>query len=168
MNTKKVLCFSSADNVAVALEDLKSGDTVYLSALGCSVEVIQDIPQGHKIAISDIEAGKPVVKYDHEIGKAKSDIRCGEYVHVFNVSDAVADWSDESGRASFGMNADSKLSDEFLLDKEPDLYGYRRKNGSVGFRNHVLVVSTCVCANTFVKEVEYRDRDLICIESPTG
>ena len=49
------------------------------------VNVIGDIPYGHKIAVRDIKEGEPIMKYGESIGAASADIRKGEYVHIHNM-----------------------------------------------------------------------------------
>src|ERR1019366_5287767 len=38
------------------------------------------IPQGHKVALSDVEAGEPVLRYGHPIGFAERAIPAGAWV----------------------------------------------------------------------------------------
>lgn len=49
------------------------------------IEVVQQIPIGHKIALHDIPAGGAVLKYGVPIGTAAVDIRAGEHVHIHNL-----------------------------------------------------------------------------------
>lgn len=49
------------------------------------VNVIGDVPYGHKIAVRDIQMGEPIMKYGERIGAASADIRKGEYVHIHNM-----------------------------------------------------------------------------------
>ena len=75
------------DNVAVALCRLPAGSLVRFR-VGDEVReirVLQDIPQGHKFALVDIEVGGSVIKYGEVIGVATAKIRSGEHVHVHNV-----------------------------------------------------------------------------------
>ena len=71
------------DNVATALKVLEPG-TVRL--LGDSREkklsVREEIPAGHKVALTDIVAGENIVKYGVVIGSATKDIRQGTWVHL--------------------------------------------------------------------------------------
>lgn len=80
---KKTHVHDKKDNVAVALEDLKPGDRVKVE--NKEIEIRQDIPFGHKVAISDIEEGGEVIKYGEVIGVAKQTIKAGEHVHVHNL-----------------------------------------------------------------------------------
>jgi len=75
------------DNVATALRDLSAGETVVV-AVGdrdVTVEVVEDVEFGHKIAVSEIPDGETVRKYGKSIGNATEEIAPGEWVHVHNV-----------------------------------------------------------------------------------
>lgn len=45
----------------------------------------QDIPIGHKVAITDMAVGDTVYKYGVDIGKVVAPIRAGEHAHVHNI-----------------------------------------------------------------------------------
>ena len=50
-----------------------------------TVEVLEDVPLGHKLALTEIKNEDTIVKYGNDIGRAISDIPKGGYVHVQNV-----------------------------------------------------------------------------------
>ncbi len=56
------------DDVVVLLNDSKKGDIIKVDAK--EIEVLQDTPKGHKIAIKNIEKDNVVLKYGYSIGKA--------------------------------------------------------------------------------------------------
>lgn len=72
------------DNVAVAIREIKSGEQANLDG-GQAVTVNQDIPRGHKLALSQIVKGQEVLKYGEIIGAAKEPIRPGDHVHTHNL-----------------------------------------------------------------------------------
>lgn len=72
------------DNVLVALESLQEGERLKGTPDG-EIAVITPIPLYHKMAVRDIAAGQPIVKYGTPIGYASVDIRKGEHVHVHNI-----------------------------------------------------------------------------------
>jgi altronate dehydratase small subunit len=86
------IVLSPRDNVAVALKDLKSGDTVnvFINGTELVIKLLNDVPFGHKFAIRDIRKCDFVIKYGHVIGRAKRDIRVGEHVHVHNIESLTA------------------------------------------------------------------------------
>ena len=81
---KSVLVISERDTVATALVALEPGTAVEIR--GTTVTVREPIAAGHKVAISPIRAGDPVVKYGSPIGIATSDIQPGAHVHTHNVA----------------------------------------------------------------------------------
>ena len=50
-----------------------------------SVKALNDIPLGHKIALTDFEKGDAVLKYGHDIGKIVEDVRTGGHIHTHNL-----------------------------------------------------------------------------------
>lgn len=65
-----------------------AGETVPVSdrdAGDGTIRAATDIPSGHKIALLDVGAGEPVLKYGHPIGRAVQPIERGEHVHVHNI-----------------------------------------------------------------------------------
>lgn len=71
------------DNVATALSALSSG-TVELTgeSNAVSLKALEDIPDGHKIAVRHIAEGEPILKYGISIGTATKDIEKGAWVHL--------------------------------------------------------------------------------------
>ena len=69
--------------------DLKAGETargLYMDTQNAiEIEMLDDIPLGHKIALKDHEVGEGVIKYEHDIGKVVADIRRAQHVHVHNL-----------------------------------------------------------------------------------
>lgn len=80
------IILNARDNVATALCEIKSGEKVTVrNGEEYEIEVIQDIPFGHKFAVREIQKGEYVIKYGEVIGRATADIRKGEHVHVHNI-----------------------------------------------------------------------------------
>lgn len=137
---------SELDNVATALEPLKKGDV----ALG--VTILQDICKGHKFATADIKKGEPVIKYTSHIGIASCDIKAGEWVHVHNIEGERGRGDTDSGVRDIRQDVYSKAT-VAQSDKTYKLMGYRRCDGSFGFRNRILVIPSVHCANKVVESI---------------
>jgi len=76
---------NAQDNVATMLED---GDE-FVEVLGQKpqqIKLVDHIALGHKVALRDIRAGEPVVKFGVAIGRATRAIRAGQWVHLHNCS----------------------------------------------------------------------------------
>jgi len=84
---EKAILIDKKDNVATALCQLESGDSIHVGMEDYAVGIVllQNIPFGHKFALKDIQQGKVVIKYGEAIGLATKPIRQGEHVHIHNV-----------------------------------------------------------------------------------
>jgi altronate dehydratase small subunit len=76
-NVATIFAQNISDGSKVEVRDKKGGSK--------TVEVIGDIPYGHKIALTDIAKGEQIVKYGESIGSASKSIKKGEYVHIHNL-----------------------------------------------------------------------------------
>lgn len=82
------------DNVAVLLADGEAGDIEILGAgNGERVRAVETIRAGHKVALRDIAAGEPLIKYGIRIGHATMAIARGQWVHLHN---AASDYDERS------------------------------------------------------------------------
>ena len=88
MSEKKQYIYrvTEKDNVATALEDLEPG-IAWINGAGDkkSVNCLETVMSGHKVALQFIEKGTPIVKYGTVIGEAIADIPEGSWVHLQNM-----------------------------------------------------------------------------------
>lgn len=131
------------DNVAVALKPLSAGTKVLVESN--EVELITDIPQGHKFALKDIKAGEPIVKYGYPIGNAREDIKKGEWIHTHNLKTGLGDL------LTYTYN---KQDTSLPATEERFFQGYRRPNGKVGVRNGIWIIPTVGCVNNIATAIE--------------
>jgi len=82
----RLLVISPRDNVGVALEPLSSGEVV--DVRDGPIHVAEAVPRGHKVALREIQAGEPVIKYGSSIGTASARIGAGMHVHTHNLASA--------------------------------------------------------------------------------
>ena len=85
-----VLAHSPKDNVAVVVvEGLKAGT----KALGVitetdstfTVDVKDDVPIGHKVALTDLSESDTVIKYAQDVGRMTAKAAKGRHVHTHNM-----------------------------------------------------------------------------------
>lgn len=83
----RALRIHEADNVAVVLSDVASGDEVAVQGGTEPVRIIarERIPAGHKLALVPLTKGHLVIKYGEPIGKATQPMQVGGHVHTHNV-----------------------------------------------------------------------------------
>lgn len=140
----KFIKINENDNVAVAIEKLAKGTVINCGEN--TVEVVDDISAGHKVALKDIECGTPVVKYGYTIGNALQDIKAGQWIHTHNIKTALDGILDYT-------YAPTEIR-SLKAPKARTFQGYRRKDGKVGIRNEVWIIPTVGCVNGIVKSLE--------------
>jgi hypothetical protein len=80
----RLIRLAPEDNVAAVTTTIEAGES--LTIADRTIEVLDRVPTGHKVAVEAISAGRQVVKYGASIGSATRDIRPGEYVHTHNLA----------------------------------------------------------------------------------
>jgi galactarate dehydratase len=94
------------------------------------------VPQGHKVALADIAAGAPIIRYGEVIGTARGTIKRGDWVNEDNVVMGTAPPLDQLDMATRPPPTPEPLTG-FTFE------GYRNADGTVGTKN-ILAVSTSV------------------------
>lgn len=144
----KLIQIHPRDNVAVALEEIKKGET--LEQYGVSAG--EDIARGHKIALRQIKSGEAVVKYGCDIGVAREDIAAGAWVHTHNV------------RTGLSESADYSYSHKQyqLPEVSPRTFsGYRRDDGRAAIRNEIWILPTVGCVNGVAMTLARENQSLV-------
>lgn len=87
MGDPHIVTVEPNDNVATAIRDVSKDETVNVNRGDdeVTVDVLEDVRFGHKLALEDIPEGETVYKYGLSIGNASQDIEVGDQVHVHNV-----------------------------------------------------------------------------------
>lgn len=138
---KKSIIINPLDNVAVALCDLKKGQTEQ------GVTLKEDITKGHKFALKDIKSGEHILKYGNPIAYATADIKEGCHVHTHNVHTNLSE------NLEYEYN---KVSTPLGKVAGRKVNVYLRANGEVGIRNEIWVIPTVGCVNGQAKEIVER------------
>ena len=138
---KKSIIINPLDNVAVALCDLKKGQTEQ------GVTLREDITKGHKFALKDIKSGEHILKYGNPIAYATADIKEGCHVHTHNVHTNLSE------NLEYEYN---KVSTPLGKVAGRKVNVYLRANGEVGIRNEIWVIPTVGCVNGQAKEIVER------------
>lgn len=90
MAIPQLLVHDKSDNVGVVVvENLKGGDDMLCVVTednsDFTLAVSDDVPIGHKVALSDLAEGDTIIKYGEDIGRVIAPIAKGEHVHVHNI-----------------------------------------------------------------------------------
>lgn len=145
----KYLKINPADNVAVAISDLKAGEVIAID--GVRITVNQDIPAGHKIALKDFCEGENVVKYGYPIGHAMVAVKQGDWMNEKQIKTNLA------GLLEYTYNPVEVSLD--IPRKDLTFKGYRRKNGDVGVRNEIWIIPTVGCVNGIANQLAEKLRE---------
>jgi len=149
--SSELILLNPKDNVAVARQALCSGHMVTDHDVTCK----SDIPAGHKIAIASIEKNAPVFKYGSIIGYAAEKIEKGDHIHSHNLF--MEDISREYTPGSDKI--DTKLIE---ASKRATFDGYVRKNGKVGTRNYIGILSTVNCSASVSQFIAAEANKTLC------
>ncbi|MEM7305583.1 MAG: UxaA family hydrolase [Planctomycetota bacterium] len=129
----------AADNVAVVKATLTGGETIALPGSD-GVKIRGKVTPGHRFATRDVPAGEFVLQYGQPIGTSLG-IVAGDPISHDNMSDdvpVVRDLPDDL----------STPAPDYVPEAErPTFRGFRRPDGRVGTRNHVLIIPTSMCAS---------------------
>ena len=138
--SRQVIKIHENDNVAVAIRDLGKGTDIG------GVVTCEDIPQAHKIALTDIPKGGEVYRYGVLLGTMKEDIPAGGWINEKNLLMAPAPDLDA---LTFGTNIVTKLPEPPVRTFEgyPDPAG-----GYAGTRNILAINTTVQCVAGVVNE----------------
>jgi hypothetical protein len=98
MMKKGILLHEADDDVGVATFDLTAGEVVEALTLEgepvAELEVVDDVPLAHKVAMRALGSGDDVVEYGRAIGLARTAIGSGAHVHTHNLQSGR--WSGRS------------------------------------------------------------------------
>ena len=129
---KKTIIINPLDNVAVALCDLKKGETHE------GVTLAEDITKGHKFTLREVKKGENIIKYGSPIAYATEDIPVGYHVHTHNVHTNLSE------NLEYTYN---KSPTDLPAVKNRKVKVYERANGDAGIRNELWIIPTVGCVN---------------------
>lgn len=85
MNAKRALALDSKDNVAVAVENIESGEQMTIEVKGSAtrfIKALEPIPFGFKVALMNVPSGASVVSHGEVLRRATKNVKMGEQVHI--------------------------------------------------------------------------------------
>ena len=150
--TPRVLRMHSADNVAIVVND---GGLPAGTVLDSGLVLLDKVPQGHKVALSDLVSGQAVLRYNVPVGYARQNIPAGSWVHERLLDIPPA-------RELLGL----PMATVEPTQQDPlegfSFEGYVNADGSVGTRNLLAITTTVQCVAGVVQiAVERIERELL-------
>jgi len=141
---KLVIQLSSHDSVAIALCDLVPGMQLKIPPYKI-IDIRQEIPTGHKVALEPIALGRPVLRYGQVIGYATEFIHQGDWVHTHNLSEGKIQFHSK-------INIVNPLTYP-ASNNIPHFMGFKRADGRAGTRNYIAVISTVNCISATAQQI---------------
>jgi galactarate dehydratase len=130
-----IIRMNDSDNVAIVAND---GGLAAGTVLASGLVLADRVPQGHKVALVDITAGAPVLRYGIPIGHALQDIAAGRWVH-----ERLLRLPEARGLADLPMA--TRPAPDWAPLEGYTFEGYRNADGSVGTRNILAITQTVQC-----------------------
>ncbi len=135
---QRVLKIHPADNVAVALHDLRKGETVRYQ--GRKLVLADDVSAKQKFFERDMQPGDKVIMYGVLVGTAQRFIPAGGLMTTGNVTHAADPFAYRPGNYRWTPPDVSKFAGRTFR-------GYHRSDGRVGTANYWLFIPTVFCEN---------------------
>jgi galactarate dehydratase len=122
------------DSVAITVNAIPAGTIVMDDVLAN-----QDIPQGHKLALCNIEEGQPIIRYGVTLGYALHSIKKGDWINEHMLELPTPPALDE-------MQFATNLVTDLPEPPARTFMGYPNKDGKyAGTRNILGIVTTVQC-----------------------
>lgn len=155
---QRFLKIHPADNLIVALQDLKKGEILEVD--GQSICLQDDIPAKHKFSTQALAVGDHAYMYGVLVGDAKQAIPVGGLIHTFNLHHNSGDFKGKLQDYHWTAPSVEKF-------KHRSFMGYLRADGQVGTQNYWLVIPLVFCENrniellknAFVKGLGFQSHD---------
>ena len=153
---EKLIRITEKDNVAVAIAPVAEDEVVSVGDVSLTAQ--SDIPQGHKIALSDIREGESVIKYGTPIGHATAELRAGEWVHTHNTATNLSGEEEYQYEPAIDASWDEwlrnwKNGNSLAGEEQAVFYGYRRPDGRAAIRNEIWIIPTVGCVNDICRKL---------------
>ncbi|HEX4851698.1 MAG TPA: altronate dehydratase family protein [Puia sp.] len=143
--TDSTLRIHPSDNVAVALRDLKQGETVMNNGDGYLLS--ENIPAKHKFTLVDLPKDADIIMYGVLVGRSNEPIQKGKLISTKNIRHASGAFGLKE-RKTYWQRPDTGAW------KSKTFMGYHRADGSVGTANHWIVLPMVFCENKNVEVLQ--------------
>jgi altronate hydrolase len=153
----KFLKIHPADNVFVALTDLKRGESIVYQNQSFSLS--EDVPAKHKFTEADLKPDDEIFMYGIVVGKAIKAIAQGGSIGTHNIKHKAAPFSGRTKTYSWTPPDISKFKNKTFM-------GYHRADGQVGTANYWLVIPLVFCENRNVSVIRQAFEEALGFAKP--
>lgn len=130
----KTVKLTTKDNVAVLIEASHKGDVVE-----GDVVLLEDIPQSHKVALHDLPAGAPVIRYGVILGYTLSNVQRGSWIDETMLAlPKSPDLETLTANPAFKEPVDTRVPQQLTFD------GYENDHSAFAGTRNILAIHTTV------------------------
>ena len=148
MVAPNLITIHPSDNVGIVANE---GGLPAGTEASCGLKLRENVPEGHKVLLSDLRQGDAVRKYGVVIGAAATDLLAGSWVHEQNlVMPTPPDMEN--------LPISTSLSEPAPEIADKTFQGYRNATGTVGTRNLLGISTTVQCVAGVVDHAVRRIR----------
>lgn len=155
----KYIQIQENDNVIIALSPIKKGEEILINNI--SFSTLEEINQGHKIAIKDISKDENIIKYGYPIGRAKENIKQGSLVHTHNTKTNLSEKVEYSYNEEKAKLLNQKFRESNKVDNDLFINAFVREDGNIAIRNDIWIIPTVGCVNKIANTLESWAKDKI-------
>ena len=133
--TNTIVKTAAADNVGIVpnATGLPKG-----TSLTNGIVITEDVPMGHKVALQDMPAGTPVIRYGQIIGHTNTDVVKGSWLNELNIEmPQPPELKDIHYQQPKAINTTPLTGYTFQ--------GYKNADGSVGTKNVLAITESVQC-----------------------
>lgn len=133
----KAIKINPQDNMIVALEDLRKGETIKVEEQ--QIVLKEDIQQKHKFTQESLKKGDPLIMYGVKVGVANQEVPNGAALTTKNMDNAFNE--------DISFENAGKIQNQNPFKNERFFMGYPRKDGTAGTQNIWLFFPLVFCEN---------------------
>ena len=138
MSSNKILKINTADNIAVALQNLSEGDAFTID--NQAITLTTDVEVKHKFALKTFDIGDEIIMYGDLMGKATQPILRGSALTTKNVKHDAHGFTTKTKNYTWTPPDVSRFQGR-TFD------GFHRADGRVGTQNVWLIIPLVFCEN---------------------
>ena len=140
-SAEHIIQVTNTDNVGVAAN---FGGLLKGVFIENDIQILENIPMGHKVALTDIDVSEKVIRYGEAIGFANIPIKKGEWVNESKM-DLPEPPDLQSIPMPKGVTSECKTLDDYTF------MGFRNPDGSVGTKNVLGITTSVQCVAGFTQ-----------------
>jgi altronate hydrolase len=155
--SNRFLRIHPADNVWVALDNLKAGEKITVAEN--TLTLTDTIPAKHKFVDTPLKPDDEIIMYGIVVGKATQPIEKGSVISTQNIKHKAAPYSKRTKNYTWTPPDTTRFKNKTFM-------GYHRADGQVGTANYWLVIPLVFCENRNVNVISQAFEEALGFSKP--